>query len=153
VLKDFQRFSSHNVVRSRVQYTPEAQALLSTSLLSSATGTGISNVDPPEHTRMRARLVKAFSARQITSLEPSVRELVIQFIEQFASNGQADFVAQLAHRYPLAVICRLMGVHQQDVEQINGWVYDWIESLLQQQTAERQLECVRSTLAYQQYLY
>jgi cytochrome P450 len=153
VLKDFQRFSSRDAITARIQYTPEAQALLSTSLLSSTTGLGIANADPPEHTRMRARLAKAFSARRVASLEPSVRQLAVQFIEQFARNGQADFIVQFAQRYPLAVICRLMGVPHKDVEQIDRWVYDWVESLTQQQTAERQLQCVKSQLAYQQYLY
>ncbi|MFC9974430.1 cytochrome P450 [Spirillospora sp. NPDC127200] len=66
--------------------------------------------DPPDHTRMRAIVAKAFTARRVEELRPRVTAIVAELLDGFAGRGRADLVEELALPLPIAVICELLGV-------------------------------------------
>lgn len=74
--------------------------------------------DPPDHTRLRRLVSKAFTPRSIDALEPRVIELVdaaLERIEQrIAEDGHADLVEELAYPLPFTVICDMLGMPDTD---------------------------------------
>jgi cytochrome P450 len=78
--------------------------------------------DPPDHTRLRRLVSKAFTRRAIEALEPRVVELVdaaLDSIEQrIAREGKADLVTELAYPLPFTVICEMLGMPDTDHERL-----------------------------------
>jgi cholest-4-en-3-one 26-monooxygenase len=76
------------------------------------------NQDPPEHTRKRGIVNKAFTPRVIGSLEQHIRQICDELIDEVAERGEADFVRDIAAPLPLYVICELLGAPQSDRQRI-----------------------------------
>ncbi|QEU83777.1 cytochrome P450 [Streptomyces viridosporus] len=69
------------------------------------------DMDPPHHTRLRRRLMGAFTARRTRSLAPRIERIVDDHLEAMADlGGQADLVERFALPIPSLVICELLGV-------------------------------------------
>jgi cytochrome P450 len=71
-------------------------------------------LDPPDHTRLRKLVSKAFAPRVVKALEPDVTALVDGLLEEIVEQGRFDVIADLAYPLPVAVICRLLGVPIED---------------------------------------
>jgi cytochrome P450 len=71
-------------------------------------------LDPPDHTRLRKLVSKAFAPKVVRELEPYVCSLVDSLLDQVSAVGTFDVVADLAYPVPVAVICRLLGVPIED---------------------------------------
>ncbi|WP_433442287.1 cytochrome P450 [Nonomuraea sp. CA-141351] len=67
-------------------------------------------MDPPEHTRMRAIVSRAFTPRRVAALEPMIRQIARGYIEEGLERGTFDFARDFAAKLPLDVISELMGV-------------------------------------------
>ena len=66
--------------------------------------------DPPDHTRLRGLVNKAFTARRIADMRPRIKALVDQQLDRVADKGEMDVIRDLAHRLPVIVICDLLGI-------------------------------------------
>ncbi|GLX52746.1 cytochrome P450 [Streptomyces hygroscopicus subsp. hygroscopicus] len=83
---------------------------------------GILSMDPPDHTRLRSLVAKAFTVRQVEKLRPQVRELTASLLDAMEAAGPpADLVDRYALPIPVAVICRLLGVPERDRPQFRVW--------------------------------
>jgi cytochrome P450 len=71
-------------------------------------------LDPPEHTRLRALVSRAFTPRRVSILEGRIRELCAQFLEPWAQGEPFDFVQDFGARLPAMVIATLLGVPAAD---------------------------------------
>lgn len=67
-------------------------------------------IDPPDHTRLRALVSKAFTPRRVTGLEPRISEMVDGLLDPILAAGAGELMAQFAHPLPARVICDLIGV-------------------------------------------
>ncbi|AJT62128.1 cytochrome P450 [Streptomyces chattanoogensis] len=83
---------------------------------------GILGMDPPDHTRLRSLVAKAFTVRQAEKLRPQVRELTGALLDELEAAGPpADLVDRYALPLPVAVICRLLGVPAEDRPRFRVW--------------------------------
>ena len=71
-------------------------------------------LDPPDHTRLRKLVSKAFAPKVVKALEPDITALVDALLDNIAERGRFDVIADLAYPLPVAVICRLLGVPLED---------------------------------------
>lgn len=67
-------------------------------------------LDPPDHTRLRGLVTKAFTARRVADMRPRVRALVDEQLDRVADRGSMDVMRDLAHRLPVIVICDMLGI-------------------------------------------
>ncbi|MEV6161394.1 cytochrome P450 [Streptomyces sp. NPDC052052] len=83
---------------------------------------GMLGMDPPDHTRLRSLVAKAFTVRQVEKLRPQVRELTAGLLDDMEAAGPpADLVDRYALPLPVAVICRMLGVPTEDRPRFRVW--------------------------------
>ncbi|HEX9176279.1 cytochrome P450 [Mycobacterium sp.] len=82
-------------------------------------------LDPPDHTRLRKLVSKAFAPKVVTALEPDITRLVTSLLDDVEAAATFDVVADLAYPLPVAVICRLLGVPIEDEPK-----FSWASALL-----------------------
>ncbi len=82
----------------------------------------INGIDPPEHTRLRRLVASAFTARRVEALRPRVTSIVDRLIDALLDGRQpADLVSGFSLPLPVQVICEMLGVPADDMEQFHTW--------------------------------
>jgi cytochrome P450 len=71
-------------------------------------------LDPPDHTRLRKLVSKAFAPKVVNALQPEIGALVDGLLDRVAEKGEFEVVEDFAYPLPVAVICRLLGVPVED---------------------------------------
>jgi cytochrome P450 len=66
--------------------------------------------DPPDHTRLRTLVSKAFTPRRLQHLEPRLHEIVAELLEPLHTARTSEFMRDFAYPFPARVICELLGV-------------------------------------------
>ena len=66
--------------------------------------------DPPDHTRLRTLVSKAFTARTVSGLAPRIQGLVDDLLDAAAARGEMDAIADFAYPLPITVIAEMLGV-------------------------------------------
>ena len=84
-------------------------------------GTSFLAMDPPEHTRMRGLVSRAFTPRRVRELEPRIRELCALHLDPLRDVDRFDAVADFAGRLPMDVISEMLGVPRADRERLRTW--------------------------------
>ncbi|MFD7881279.1 cytochrome P450 [Streptomyces bauhiniae] len=77
--------------------------------------------DPPEHTRLRKLVTKAFTTGAVTQLRPFITRVTDELLDQWTAGEPFDLVAGLAVPLPVIVICELLGVPQADRSVVRRW--------------------------------
>ncbi|MFF4713316.1 cytochrome P450 [Streptomyces eurythermus] len=77
--------------------------------------------DPPDHTRLRRLVAKAFTARRVAGLRPRVQEITDRLLDAVVPAGRADLVAEFALPLPVTVIGELLGVPGDDRQDFQQW--------------------------------
>jgi hypothetical protein len=72
--------------------------------------------DPPDHTRLRGLVVKAFTARRIEDMRPRIQEVVDQTIDAVFEKGHMDLIEDFAFRLPVTIICDMLGIPEEHRE-------------------------------------
>jgi pimeloyl-[acyl-carrier protein] synthase len=85
--------------------------------------------DPPDHTRLRALVSKAFTPRVIEQMRDHIQEIVDRLLDTALPRGEMDVIADLAYPLPVRVICEMLGVPLSDHESIRHWSADIARSL------------------------
>ena len=111
VLADHRRFSSGE---SGPNYTRNASML---------------DLDPPDHTRLRSLVSKAFTPRSIAELGPRIQEIVDELLDGVEEKDSFDLIDSFAFPLPVIVIAEMLGVPAQDLEQFKEWSNDIVLSL------------------------
>lgn len=78
-------------------------------------------LDPPEHTRIRSIVNKAFTPRSVELLKPWLQDQVHGLLDAGAGTAPFDVIEGLAYPLPLNAICELLGVPLEDRRMIMGW--------------------------------
>src|SRR5947209_2141785 len=77
--------------------------------------------DPPRHTKLRALISKAFTPRVVANLEPRIRELSRQLLDEAIGHGEVDLVAEFSGPLPMRVIAELLGIPAEDWPRYRRW--------------------------------
>ncbi|MFG3529488.1 cytochrome P450 [Streptomyces sp. NPDC047917] len=83
--------------------------------------THLLNIDPPDHTRLRRLVSKAFTPRRVAEFAPRVQELTDRLIDRFITEGKADLIHDFAFPLPIYAICDLLGVPREDQDDFRDW--------------------------------
>ena len=77
--------------------------------------------DPPDHSRLRGLLVKAFTPKVVESLRDRAQHMVDELLEDVLAAGEVDLLEEFASPLPVRVICDLLGVPAEDWDRFREW--------------------------------
>ena len=130
ILRDHQRFASdeRRAGDAAPDFTPPFPE-----------GRSILALDPPDHTRLRSLVSRAFTPRAIAALEPRIQDLVDEILGGFPEDRPVDVMERLAGPLPVTVIAELLGVPVADRARFKTWS-DQLARILEPTTTPPQLE-------------
>ena len=111
VLKDWRTFSSELGATALEDLDPD-QIEARKSMM---------DTDPPKHTHQRSIVNKGFTPRAVAAYEALLRELTRAILDRALAKGDFDFIEEIAKQLPIQVLCRILGVPNEDDEQLIGW--------------------------------
>jgi len=80
------------------------------------------NTDPPDHTRLRRLVAKAFTPRSVAALVPRIEQIADELIAAIPTHtGPVDLLSAFAFPLPITVICELLGIPATDRDQFRAW--------------------------------
>lgn len=142
-------FSSRDALTSRVTYSVRALEELTSGFLPVPI---VLNSDGADHARFRMPLANAFAPPRMRAFEPFIRQAARALVDAFVHDRRAEMVSQYAYPLALEVILTLLGVPRHDIQRARQWSHDWLMLMSVQMDEDRQVDCARSTVAFQRYL-
>ena len=113
---------------------------------------GILDMEPPDHTRVRRLVAKAFSPRMVESMRAPVQGLMDGLIEGRRGAGSFDLIAAVAEPLPVAIIAELLGIPVADRHRLRPWSADICRMYELQPTGEDAAVAVRASIEFSDYL-
>ncbi|WEO96265.1 cytochrome P450 [Streptomyces sp. FXJ1.172] len=113
---------------------------------------GMLDLEPPDHTRIRRLVSKAFTPRTVERLGPYVRGLADELVAGLVREGGGDLLADVAEPLPVAVIAEMLGIPEADRGQLRPWSADicgMYELNPSQEAADR---AVRASVEFSEFL-
>ncbi len=107
--------------------------------------------DPPDHTRLRNLVSKAFSVRVIEGMRPFIQQTVDGLLDGVAGGEEMELVGDLAHPLPVIVICQMLGVPAEDVRLFSEWSDDLVHTLDPMVGPDVIARATESEVAFDQY--
>jgi len=110
VSRDYRRFTAARGIRIEEMADDELDARRT-----------LMEVDPPDHTRLRRLVQPGFTPKVVTTYEAAFRQLVGLVLDEVLPLGEFDFVTEIARELPIRMLCRLVGVPEDDSAQLVAW--------------------------------
>ena len=78
-------------------------------------------MDPPNHAPIRRTVINRFTTRMVDQMEPRIREMVVQLLDEAAQRRECDWIFDVTARLPTQVICEIMGIPEEHWDQVREW--------------------------------
>ena len=124
VLRD-PRFSARRYMRPIEHYTNEQRSQLATWVR--VAFHQVIFTDPPDHTRLRSLLMRAFSTEAIERLVPRIENLFLEILDDIRPGVEFDFMSSIAQRFPAIVIGELLGIPRDGWDHLMRWCDAFME--------------------------
>ncbi len=107
--------------------------------------------DPPEHTRLRKLVSKAFTPRMVETLAPRIQAIVDDLLGRVIDQGAFDLVQDLAYPLPVIVIAEMLGVDPARRDDFKRWSDDVVHIVASGQNEARLAQYMQSWEAFKSY--
>lgn len=97
-------------------------------------------LEPPQHTRLRKLVNRAFVSRQVEKMADEIEHLAHHCIDRFEADGKAELLSQYATPIPAIVIARLLGVPESEVDDLLRWSHAMVKVYTLTQSVEEEHE-------------
>ncbi|MEM8924899.1 MAG: cytochrome P450, partial [Actinomycetota bacterium] len=148
VFRDPETFAAANAQDPLQPIDPDAAAVLAGGFRPIRT---MSNLDGPDHTRIRRHNLVGFSPRRLRALEPVVRATAVELVDALPKAGPADLVERLTHPLPASIIFSLLGFPPEDTPMLKGWCGDRLAFSWGRPDRDQQLAIAEDLVAYYRY--
>jgi cytochrome P450 len=113
------RLSACRYMRPIAHYTTEQRSQLATWVR--VASHQVIFIDPPDHTRLRGLLMRAFSSEAIERLIPQIANLFLEILDGVPPGVEFDFMSSIAQRFPAIVIGELLGIPREGWDRLMRW--------------------------------
>ena len=109
-------------------------------------------LEPPEHTRLRTLVNRAFVSRQIEKLKSEVAALAHHLIDGFEKNGEVELLSAFADIIPVTIIARMLGVPVEMGPQLLDWSHDYVRMYQFGKTEADEIRANRAAAEFADYV-
>ncbi|MFF3908391.1 cytochrome P450 [Streptomyces sp. NPDC001848] len=113
---------------------------------------GMLDLEPPDHTRIRRLVSKAFTPRTVEQLKPYVHGLAGELVARLVEAGGGDLLTDVAEPLPVAVIAEMLGIPEADRGQLRPWSADICGMYELNPSEETARKAVRASVEFSEYL-
>jgi cytochrome P450 len=113
---------------------------------------GILDMEPPDHTRVRRLVAKAFTPRMVESLRATVQDLMDGLVDRVAGAGTFGLIREVAEPLPVAVIAELLGIPGEDRQHLRPWSAEICRMYELNPTEEDARAASRASIEFSEYL-
>jgi unspecific monooxygenase len=110
------------------------------------------SIEPPEHTRLRTLVNRAFVSRQIERLRPEIAALCHRLIDGFEQDGRTELLDSFAEVIPVTIIASMIGVPLDMCRQLLDWSHDYVRMYMFGKTTEDELRANRAAREFAEYI-
>ncbi|GGZ13311.1 cytochrome P450 [Streptomyces poonensis] len=113
---------------------------------------GMLDLEPPDHTRIRRLVSKAFTPRTVERLAPYVHRLAGELVDRLVEAGGGDLLTDVAEPLPVAVIAQMLGIPESDRAPLRPWSADICGMYELNPSEETAAKAVRASVEFTEYL-
>ncbi|MFJ7969143.1 cytochrome P450 [Streptomyces sp. NPDC096324] len=113
---------------------------------------GMLDLEPPDHTRIRRLVSKAFTPRTVERLKPYVEGLAGELVDRLVAAGGGDLLADVAEPLPVSVIAEMLGVPESERAPLRPWSADICGMYELNPPEETARKAVRASVEFTEYL-
>jgi cytochrome P450 len=113
---------------------------------------GILDMEPPDHTRVRRLVSKAFTPRMVDSMREPVQRLTDDLVERVTGSGEFDLLGAIAEPLPVAVIAEMLGIPRGDRHLLRPWSADLCRMYELHPTEHDAEVAVSASIEFSEYL-
>jgi unspecific monooxygenase len=113
---------------------------------------GMLDLEPPDHTRIRRLVSKAFTPRTVEQLKPYVTQLAGELVDGLVRQGGGDLLTDVAEPLPVAVIAEMLGIPESDRAPLRPWSADICGMYELNPPEEVAAKAVRASVEFSDYL-
>ena len=110
------------------------------------------SIEPPEHTRLRTLVNRAFVSRNIERLRPEIAALAHRLIDGFENDGGTELLSRFAEIIPVTVIARMIGVPDEMCRQLLDWSHDYVRMYMFGRTVDDEHRANAAAKAFAGYV-
>jgi unspecific monooxygenase len=108
--------------------------------------------EPPDHTRLRRLVLRAFTPRTVEAMRPRIEGIVQRLIEKVREMGEFDLIADLMEELPVTVIADMLGIPEEDRHLLRPWSADITLMFELNPSLEYQQRATRASAEFSAYL-
>jgi cytochrome P450 len=108
--------------------------------------------EPPDHTRLRGLVHKAFTPKRVEALREKIRTITDNLLDTIEADGEADLLQAYAVPLPVTVIAEMLGVPEADRHRLRPWSHDIVALFELSHTPEQARAAVRAASEFAEYL-
>ncbi|NGO64480.1 cytochrome P450 [Rhizobium daejeonense] len=109
-------------------------------------------LEPPEHTRLRTLVNRAFVSRHVEKMKPEIEELANRLIDAFEKDGQTELLSTFADIIPVTMIARMIGIPEEMGPQLLKWSHDYVGMYMFKRTRADEEAADRSAQEFADYV-
>ncbi|MEV0480172.1 cytochrome P450 [Streptomyces sp. NPDC050508] len=113
---------------------------------------GMLDLEPPDHTRIRRLVSKAFTPRTVEQLKPYVSKLAGELVDRLVAAGGGDLLTDVAEPLPVAVIAEMLGIPESDRAPLRPWSADICGMYELSPSQDTAAKAVRASNEFSSYL-
>ncbi|KQR35590.1 cytochrome [Rhizobium sp. Leaf155] len=109
-------------------------------------------IEPPEHTRLRTLVNRAFVSRHVEKMKPEIETLAHGLIDRFEKDGQTELLSSFADIIPVTMIARMIGIPEEMGPQLLKWSHAYVGMYMFKRSREDELAADRAAKEFADYV-
>lgn len=109
-------------------------------------------LEPPEHTRLRTLINRAFVSRHVDKMKPEIEALANRLIDAFEQDGETELLSSFADIIPVTMIARMIGIPEEMGPQLLKWSHAYVGMYMFKRTHEDELLADQAAREFSDYV-
>lgn len=109
-------------------------------------------IEPPEHTRLRTLINRAFVSRHVEKMKPEIADLAHRLIDRFETDGETELLSSFAEIIPVTMIARMIGIPEEMGPQLLKWSHAYVGMYMFKRSHADEIAADQAALEFAAYV-